>query len=260
MQFILFISELNGALWFDSVNTFYVVESMSRQGMAASSQWMVMSAPWISMPRDLIRSQPIIISQRSMFMSTTFNDWLISLLACSSGKLKLVAVFLLVARTPAAVEHCHYFLVFLTGSLSALDLARIDSLDPDSTKDFTRRVLDCLSFLPAVMTSLTKIIGLKCMCFSFFLDLVWLTILDGFRRVVNSWASCNALSKLIELSLCSLMLDVLLFNLWLSIHSLQPLFQASSSVSVALWYFCHFPLMKGRKTPSPTTQSQGKVK
>ena len=169
-----------------------------------------------------------------MFRSTTCSDWLISLLACSSGKLKLVAVFVLVVRTPAAVDHCRYFLVFLTVSLSAFALARIDSLAPDSTRALTIRVLDCLSFLTAGITSLTKIIGLKCMCFSLFLDLVWLTIFDGFCRVFNRWASCNALSKLLELSLCYLMLDLLLFNLSMTINSLRPLFQASSSVPVAL--------------------------
>ena len=62
------------------------------------------------------------------------------------------------------------------------------------TRALTSWVLDFLYFLPAGMTSLTKIIALKCMCFNFFLDLVWLTILDGFRRVFNRWASCNALS------------------------------------------------------------------
>ena len=41
-------------------------------------------------------------------------------------------------------------------------------------------------------------------------------------------------SKVFELSLCSLMLDVLLVNLLMIIKSLQPLFQASSSVLVAL--------------------------
>ena len=86
------------------------------------------------------------------------SDQLISLLACSSGKLKLVAIFVLVVRTPAAVDHCRSFLVFLTGSLSALVLARIDSLAPESTRALTGRVLDCLYFLPAGMTSLTKII------------------------------------------------------------------------------------------------------
>ena len=74
------------------------------------------------------------------------SDLLISLLACSSGKLKLVAVFVLVARTPVAVDHCRYFLVFLTGSLSALALARMDSLSPESTRALTRQVLDCLPF------------------------------------------------------------------------------------------------------------------
>ena len=75
---------------------------------------------------------------------------------CSSEKLKLVAVFVLVVRTPAAVDHYRSFLVFLTGSLSALDLARIESLAPELTRALTIRFLDCLSFLPAGMTSLTK--------------------------------------------------------------------------------------------------------
>ena len=74
-------------------------------------------------------------------------------------------------RTLEAVDHCCSLLVILAGSLSALALARIDSLAPESTRALTSRVLDCLSFLPAGMTSLTKIIGLKCLCFSFFLDL-----------------------------------------------------------------------------------------
>ena len=38
MRFILFVSELKGALCCDSANTSFVVESMSRQGMAGSSQ------------------------------------------------------------------------------------------------------------------------------------------------------------------------------------------------------------------------------
>ena len=163
-----------------------------------------------------------------MLRSTTCSDWLISLLACSSGKLKLVAIFVLVVRTPAAVDHCRYFLVFLTGRLSALSLARIDSLAPESTGALTIQVLDCLPFLPAGMTSLKKIIGLECLYFSFFLDFVWITILDGLHRVFNRWASCNAVSKSFELSLCSLMLDVLLVNLSVIIKSLQPFFQASS--------------------------------
>ena len=95
---------------------------------------------------------------------------MISLFACSSGKLKLVAIFVFVVRTPEAVDHCRSLLVFLTGSLSALALARIDSLPPELTRALTRQVLDCLPFLPAGMTSLTKVIGLKCLCFSFFLD------------------------------------------------------------------------------------------
>ena len=84
------------------------------------------------------------------------------------------------------------------------------------------------------MTSLTKIIGLKCTCFSFLLDLVCLYFLDGFSRLFNMGASFNALSKLLELSLCSLILDLLLFNLSMINLSLQPLFQTSSSVSVEL--------------------------
>ena len=62
MRFILFVSSLKGALCCDSANTSFAVESMSRQGMAALSQLMVMSTPWMSMTRDLIRSRPIIIS------------------------------------------------------------------------------------------------------------------------------------------------------------------------------------------------------
>ena len=65
------------------------------------------------------------------------SDRLNILLGCSSGKLKLVAVFVLVVRTPAAVDHCCSFLVFLTGSLSALSLARIDSLSPESARALT---------------------------------------------------------------------------------------------------------------------------
>ena len=92
----------------------------------------------------------------------------------SLGKLKLVAVLVLVVRTPAAVDHCSSCLVFLTGSLSDLALLRIYSLAPESTSALTSQVLDCLSFLPSVISSLTKIIGLKCTCFSFLLDLVCL--------------------------------------------------------------------------------------
>ena len=42
------------------------------------------------------------------------SDRLIILLAYSSGKLILVAVLVLVVRTPAAVNHCRSYLVFLT--------------------------------------------------------------------------------------------------------------------------------------------------
>ena len=88
-------------------------------------------------------------------------------------------------RTPAAVDHCCSFLVFLTGSLSDLALARIESLAPELIRALTSRVLDFLSFLPAVMNSLTKIIGLKCMCFSLFLDLVHYSRQEG-QKVQDS--------------------------------------------------------------------------
>ena len=92
---------------------------------------------------------------------------------------------MLVVRTPAAVDHCRYFLVLLTCSLSALALVRIESLDPESTRDLTSRVLEFVLFLPAGMTSLKNIIGLKCTCFGFLLDLVCLSFFDGFLRVFN---------------------------------------------------------------------------
>ena len=92
---------------------------------------------------------------------------------------------MLVVRILAAVDHCRSCLVFLTGSLYDFDLVRIDSLAPESTRDLTSRVLDCLSFLPAGITSLIMIIGLKCTCFSFLLDLVCLSLLFGFCRVFN---------------------------------------------------------------------------
>ena len=76
-----------------------------------------------------------------MLRSTTCIDLLISLLACSSGKLKLVAVFVFMVRTPVAVDHCFSFLVFLTGSLSALALERIDSVASESTRDLPSQVL-----------------------------------------------------------------------------------------------------------------------
>ena len=63
---------------------------------------------------------------------------------------------------------------------------RIESLDTDLTRDLNILVLDCLSFLPDGMTSLKKIIGLKCTRFSLLLDLVYLSLLVGFRRVFSS--------------------------------------------------------------------------
>ena len=169
-----------------------------------------------------------------MLRSTTCSDLLFSLLACSSEKLKIISVLLLVVKTPAAVDHCHYCLVFLTDSLPSLASLRLDSLAPESTRDLTRRVLDCLPFFPAGITSLKKIIGLKCTCFIFLLDLVWLSFLDGFCRLFNRWSSFNALSRLLELSFCYLIFDLLLSNLLVINSSLQPLFQISSSVSIEL--------------------------
>ena len=104
---------------------------------------------------------------------------------------------MLVLRTPAAVDHCFYCLVFLTSSLYDFALARIDSLNPYSTRDLTSRVLDCLSFFPSGIASLIKIIGLKCICFSFLLDLVCLSLLVCFCGVYNRQASFNALYKLL---------------------------------------------------------------
>ena len=170
-----------------------------------------------------------------MLRSTTCSDWLINLLACSSGKLKLVAVLVLVVRTPAAVDHCCYCLVFLTGSFSAFALVRIDSPAPESTRDLTSRVLDFLSILPALMTSLKKIIGLKWTFFSFLFDWVCLSLLVGFLRVFNRWALCNDLSNLLELSVCYLMFDLLLgSNLSMINASLQPL----SQFFPCCWWSC----------------------
>ena len=154
---------------------------------------------------------------------------MISLLACSSGKLKLVAVLVLLVKTPVSVDHCHYCLVFLTVRLSAFALVIIDSLAPELTRALTSQVLDCLSSLPAGMTSLTNIIGLKCMCFNFLLDLVCLSLLFVFCRLFNRRASCNSLSNLLELSLCYLILESTIISTLLMINpSLQPLSQMFS--------------------------------
>ena len=111
---------------------------------------------------------------------------MISLLAYSSGKLELVSVLVLVVRTSAAVDHCCFYSVFLTERLSDFSLVIIYSLVPESTRDLTSRVLDCLSFLTAELTSLTKIIGLKCTSFSLLLDVVCLSfLLVGFCRLFN---------------------------------------------------------------------------
>ena len=170
-----------------------------------------------------------------MLRSTTCSDWFISLLACSKGKLKLVSVLVLVASTPASVYQCRSCLVFLTDGLSAFNLVRIDLLAPELTRDLTSWVFECLSFLPSGMTSLKKIFVLKCMCFSFLLDLVCLYFLVGFCRVFNRWASCNTLSKLLELSVCYLIFDLLLgFTLSMKNIYLQPLRQMFPSPMMEL--------------------------
>ena len=167
-----------------------------------------------------------------MSRSTTCSDWLINLLACISGKLKLVAVLVLVVRTPSDVDHCRSSLVFFTGGFSSFALVRIYSLSPESTRYLTSQVLDCLSFLPDGITSLTDIIGLKWTCFSFLLDLVCLYfLLVGLYSVFNMWESFNFLSKLLELSEYSLIFDLLLvFNVSMINASLQPLSQLFSSL------------------------------
>ena len=170
-----------------------------------------------------------------MLRSTTCSDRLISLLACISGKLKLVAVLVLVVRKSEAVDHCSSCLVFLNVSLSDFALVRIDSLAPELTRDLTSQVLDCLFFLPAGMSSLTKMIVLKCICFSLLLDLVCLSLLVGFSRVFNGRASCNALYKLLKLSVGYLIFDLLLgFNLSMINAYLQPLSQMFSSLPMEL--------------------------
>ena len=109
----------------------------------------------------------------------------------------MVAILVLVMRKPAAIDHCRSCLVFLIGSFSDFYLVRVESLDPEWTRDLTSRVLDCMYLLPAGINSLTRIIGLKYTCFSFLFDLVCLSLLVGFIRVFNMGASCNNLSKLL---------------------------------------------------------------
>ena len=58
------------------------------------------------------------------------------------------------------------------------------------------------------------LIGFNCLSFLFV----------SFCGVFNRWVSCNALYKLLELSLCYLIFDLLLdFNLLMTNASLQPL-------------------------------------
>ena len=170
-----------------------------------------------------------------MLRSTTCSGWLITLLACSSGKLQLVAVLVFTMSTSAPVDHCRSWLVCLNGSLSALALVRINSLVPELTRDLTSRVLDCLSFLASEMTSLTNIIGLKCTCFSFLSYLVYLSLLVSFCRVFNKWSSFNDLPKVLELNVCSLIFDILLgSNLSMINPYMQPLSKMFSLLPMEL--------------------------
>ena len=90
------------------------------------------------------------------------------------------------ATRGTAVDHCRSCLVFLTGSLSDFALVMIDSISPESNRALTSRDLDCLSFLPYRMTSLTKRVGLNWTYFSFLLDFFCLSLLlVGFTRVFN---------------------------------------------------------------------------
>ena len=75
--------------------------------------------------------------------------------------------------------------------------------------------------VPAGMTSLTKIIGLKCTCFSFFLGLVCLTILDGFRRVFNRcWDNVDMGSIYTWIRTeQDVLLKTPLFRIWLSMNT-----------------------------------------
>ena len=69
------------------------------------------------------------------------SELLISLLACSSVKLKLIDVLVLVVRTSAAVYHCRSCLVFLTSSFYGFASVMIDSLAPELTRALTSQVL-----------------------------------------------------------------------------------------------------------------------
>ena len=170
-----------------------------------------------------------------MLRLTTCSDWLNILLACHSEKLKLVAFLVSMVMTPAAVDNCLSCLVFLTDSFSDIALLMIDSIAPQSTRAFTRQVSDFQYLLPSGMTKLTKIIGLKCTEFSDLLDLFCLSSLVGFCRFLHMWSSCNALSKLLELIVCSQFFDSLLgFNLLMIISSLQPLSQLFFSLPLDL--------------------------
>ena len=92
---------------------------------------------------------------------------------------------MLVVRTLAALNHCRSCLVFLTGSLLDLALVMIYSLASELPRALNSQVFDFMSFLHAEITFLTKIIFLKCTCFSFLLDLVCVSFLDFFCRVFN---------------------------------------------------------------------------
>ena len=71
--------------------------------------------------------------------------------------------------------------------------------------------------------------------FQFLIGFGFVSFLYGFSRVFNRSAPCNTLSKLLELSLCSLIFDLLLFfNLSMINPSLQPLPKLSPSLSIEM--------------------------
>jgi hypothetical protein len=82
------------------------------------------------------------------------SDFRICLLACNSGKLKLVLfVFLVVRKFPAAV--CHFWLeaFFFNAKCLAALISIMDSLAPESTSALTIRVLVARPFLHEVLVT-----------------------------------------------------------------------------------------------------------
>ena len=83
-----------------------MVESMLRQVIAASFQFIERSLTFVLIPNYIIKYWPIIISYQLRLISTTCIEWMIFLFACNSGKLKLWVLFLeLVVSHQAAVFH-----------------------------------------------------------------------------------------------------------------------------------------------------------